>query len=121
MTGAIDSVPTPCYICDEKALLNNLAILAAVQDRTGCRILLALKAFAMFKVFPILKQYLSGTAASSLFEARLGFEEFGDSVHLCAPAYRETEIDELLRYCGHVVFNSFSQLERFKPNVRQAA
>ena len=120
MKGGIDCLPTPCYVCDEKALLNNLAILAAVQDRTGCHILLALKAFAMFKVFPILRQYLSGTAASSLFEARLGFEEFGDSVHLCAPAYRETEIDELLRYCGHVIFTSFSQLERFRSNVRQA-
>ena len=120
MNVGLESVPTPCYVCDEKALLSNLAILAAVQDRTGCRILLALKAFAMFKVFPILKQYLSGTAASSLFEARLGFEEFGDSVHLCAPAYREAEIDELLKYCGHVIFNSFSQWQRFKPNVLKA-
>ncbi|MDJ0957345.1 MAG: carboxynorspermidine decarboxylase [Arenicellales bacterium] len=119
MNTAIHDIQTPCYVLDEGALRENLEILQEVQNQTGCHILLALKAFAMFSVFPIIKEYLSGTAASSLFEARLGFEEFGDSVHLCAPAYRETEIDELLRYCGHVIFNSFSQWEHFKPTVLQ--
>lgn len=113
-------VPTPCYVCDEAALLRNLEILQTVKDRTGCRILLALKAFAMYEVFPMLKPTLDGTAASSLYEARLGFEEFGDSVHLCAPAYREPEMPQLLRYCGHIVFNSFSQWRRFEPLVREA-
>lgn len=113
-------IKTPCYILDEGALRNNLVILREIQRRTGCLILLALKAFAAFEVFPIIKQYLSGTAASSLFEARLGFEEFGDSVHLCAPAYREAEIEELLCYCRHVVFNSFSQWAQFKPYVLQS-
>jgi len=120
MNSAFYDIPTPCYVLDERALRRNLVTLHDIQDRTGCHILLALKAFAMFEVFPTIKQYLSGTAASSLFEARLGFEEFGDSVHLCAPAYRETEFKDILRYCGHVVFNSFSQWERFKPYVLRA-
>ncbi|MDH3691823.1 MAG: carboxynorspermidine decarboxylase [Gammaproteobacteria bacterium] len=120
MKTAFSGVQTPCYVLDERVLRKNLIILRDIQERTGCHILLALKAFAMFEVFPIIRQYLGGTAASSLFEARLGFEEFGDSVHLCAPAYRETEIEDLLRYCRHVVFNSFSQWTRFKPYVLQA-
>ena len=120
MSIAFCDIQTPCYVLDERALRKNLGILKQVENQTGCHILLALKAFAMFNVFPIIKEYLSGTAASSLFEARLGFEEFGDSVHLCAPAYREIEIEELLRYCRHVVFNSFSQWARLKPSILQA-
>lgn len=111
---------TPCYVIDESALERNLEILARVQARTGCRILLALKAFAMFSVFPLLRETLSGTAASSLFEARLGFEEFGDTVHLCAPGYTEEDFAEMLSYCGHVSFNSLSQWRRFKPRIDAA-
>lgn len=113
----IDTLPTPCYVCDEAALVRNLEILDTVQQRSGCKILLALKAFAMFSVFPTIRNYLSGTAASSLHEARLGFEEFGDSVHLCAPAYREQEFDLLCSYCRHIVFNSLSQWRQFRPLI----
>ncbi len=120
MNQAFENLPTPCYVIDEGALHANLATLGNIQLQTGCHILLALKAFAMFKTFPVMQKYLSGTAASSLFEARLGFEAFGDSVHLCAPAYRESEIEELFSYCGHVVFNSISQWLRFKPNIARA-
>jgi len=110
-------LPTPCYVCDEGALERNLKILDFVQKRTGCRILLALKGFAMFRIFPLIRKYLSGVTASSLDEARLGFEEFGKEVHLCAPAYQTGEFDKLVNYCSHIVFNSFAQWDRFKDRV----
>ncbi|MFC1644256.1 carboxynorspermidine decarboxylase [Candidatus Omnitrophota bacterium] len=108
---------TPCYVVDEGLLTRNLEILSEVQRRTGCKIILALKGFAMFGTFPLLKRYLSGIAASSLDEARLGFEEFGGDVHVCAPAYKDDEFEELIRYASHISFNSFSQWQRFKPVV----
>jgi len=116
----LTEVPTPCYILDEAAFDRNLEILGSVQERTGCKILLALKGFAAFSLFPQIRRHLRGVAASSLDEARLGFEEFGGEVHVCAPAYREEEFDLLLKYADHVVFNSFSQLERFRPKVEVA-
>ena len=93
-------------------------ILDSVQKRTGCKIIMALKGFAMFSVFPMIRHYLQGIAASSLDEARLGCEEFGKEVHVCAPAYQESEFNELLNYSNHIVFNSFSQWNRFKPSLR---
>jgi carboxynorspermidine decarboxylase len=110
-------IETPCYICDEARLVRNLEVLSELQERTGCAVLLALKAFAMFSTFPLMRKYLAGTAASSLNEARLGFEEFGGQVHLCAPAYKDSEFQQLLELCDHIVFNSFSQWQRFKPSV----
>lgn len=111
-------VDTPCYVCDEARLIRNLELLDTLHKRTGCTVLLALKAFAMFSMFPLMRQYLAGTAASSLNEARLGFEEFGGQVHLCAPAYKESEFDQLLGLCDHIVFNSFSQWRRFRARVQ---
>ncbi len=105
---------TPCYVVDEGLLKKNLEVLGKVQKETGCSIVLALKGFAMFSTFPLVREYLTGTAASSLDEARLGFEEFGKDVHVCAPAYRDNEFDELLKYASHITFNSFSQWKRFK-------
>jgi carboxynorspermidine decarboxylase len=112
------NMPSPCYVCDEATLENNLKTLDAVQKQTGCKIIMALKGFAMFSVFPLIKKYLHGTTASSLDEARLGFEEFGKEVHVCAPAYPVHEFDELLQYSSHIVFNSFSQWNRFKSKVQ---
>ncbi len=114
MSIDVKSVPTPCYIVDESLLEQNLDILDSVQQRTGCKILMALKGFAMFSVFPLIRRRLHGTSASSIDEARLGCEEFGRDVHVFAPAYRESEIEELLGYCNHIIFNSFSQAKRFK-------
>lgn len=114
-------IQTPCYVVDEAALERNLEVLDGVQRRTGCRILMALKGFAMFRVFPLIRRYLRGVAASSLDEARLGCEEFGGEVHVFAPAYKEAEFDELLRYTDHLVFNSFSQWQRFRPLVQGSA
>ena len=111
-------LPSPCYLLDEAALERNLRVLAAVRSRSGASILLALKGFAMFSLFPLIRRYLDGVCASSLDEARLGREEFGKEVHLYAPAYRPDEFSALLRYADHLVFNSLEQWERFRPRVQ---
>lgn len=111
----IEKIPTPAYVLDEEKLIKNLEILKGVQDRTGCKILLAQKAFSMFCEYPLIGKYLSGTTASGLYEARLGHEEMGKENHIFSPAYRESEIDEIADICDHVIFNSFSQLRRFGP------
>lgn len=120
MQIATHNLQTPCYLVDEAALKHNLEVLDTVQRRTGCRIIMALKGFAMFRVFPLIRRYLRGVAASSPDEARLGFEEFGGEVHMFAAAYKETEFAELLQYSDHLVFNSFSQWRRFKPLVQSS-
>ena len=113
-----DNVPTPCYVCDCDRLLKNVTVLDQVREKTDCRILLALKAFALARVFPLLRRTFAGTAASSLNEAKLGYEEFGGLVHVCAPAYIETQFKELLRYADYIVFNSFYQLDRYRKLVK---
>lgn len=105
---------TPAYVLDEKKLLHNLHILHGVQERTGCRILLAQKAFSMFSVYPLCAKFLAGTTASGLFEARLGKEEFPGEVHVFEPAYQEEEFDEILQYADHICFNSMNQLRKFR-------
>ncbi|MFZ3101808.1 MAG: carboxynorspermidine decarboxylase [Desulfitobacteriaceae bacterium] len=114
----ISALPSPCYIVDERLLIRNLEILHSVQQRTGCSILLALKGFSMYSVFPLVKNYLKGVTASSLFEARLGYEEMGKEVHIYAPAYIEKEFAEILSNCDHLTFNSFEQWARFKDKVK---
>jgi carboxynorspermidine decarboxylase len=113
-----NALPTPCYIVDERLLTRNLEILHSVQKRTGCSILLALKGFSMFSVFPLVGRYLKGITASSLFEARLGYEKMGREVHAYSPAYIDEEFDELMQYCDHIVFNSFDQWNRYRDRVK---
>ena len=113
-------LPTPCYIIDEARLIHNLEILKGVQDRTGAKILLAQKAFSCYHVYPLIAQYISGTACSGLFEAKLGYEEMGKENHVFSAAYRESEIDEIISCCGHIIFNSFSQLDRYRDRVLAA-
>ncbi len=108
---------TPCYILDEKKLIKNLEILKSVEDNTGCKILLAQKAFSMFSVYPIISKYISGTACSGLYEAKLGYECMGKENHVFCAAYREDEIEEIIDYCGHIIFNSFSQLDKYREKV----
>ncbi len=108
---------TPYYLVDEKLLINNLEILKEVSQRAGCKILLAQKAFSMFALYPLIGKYLAGTAASGLYEAKLGFEEMGGETHVFSPGYNEEEFDELLEICDHIVFNSFSQWEKFKTKA----
>ncbi|HRK36522.1 MAG TPA: carboxynorspermidine decarboxylase, partial [Candidatus Hydrogenedentes bacterium] len=110
-------VPTPAYVVDESALRRNLEVLAEVQDRAGCTIILALKGFAMWSTFPIVKQYLRGTTASSVAEAKLGRLEFGGQVHVYAPAYSEDEMREIIPLADHITFNSFNQWKRYKGLV----
>jgi len=107
--------PSPAYVVDLGRLRHNLAILDDVQKRSGARILMALKAFAMWSVFPIIRETLHGVCASSPWEARLGREEFGREVHSFAAAFKESDVVELLTLSNHLVFNSFNQLERFRP------
>lgn len=114
----IGRVPSPCFVVDEGLLSRNLAVLDTVQQRTGARILLALKGFAMFSVFPLLRTVLHGACASSPHEARLAREEFGREVHVFAAAYSDDDMHDILRHADHVVFNSFAQLERFRPAVQ---
>ena len=109
----LDKINTPCYLIDERSLIRNLEILKGVRDRTGAKILLAQKAFAMFSMYPLLAKYLDGTTASGLFEARLGYEEMGNEVHIFSPAYKEEEFEEILSYGDHIVFNSFTQWNKF--------
>lgn len=115
----MEQLPTPCYLVDEGKLKKNLEVLKGVMDRTGCKILLAQKAFSMFSVYPVIGEYLSGATASGLYEARLAKEYMEKENHIFSPAYKESEIDEIASICGHVVFNSFSQLERFGDRVRK--
>lgn len=118
--GIRGPLKTPCYVVDRDLLRENLEVLAGVKARTGCKILLALKGFAMWSTFDLVREYLDGTAASSLFEAQLGHETFGREVHLTAPAYREDEFDDFLRVCHHIIFNSFGQWRRYRERVKQA-
>ena len=107
---------TPCYVIDEERLKENGRILASVAEHTGCRILLAQKAFSNYAFYPLLAPYLAGTEASGLYEARLGAEEMpGKEVHVFCAAYREDEFTELLKYADHIVFNSVRQLKTFGP------
>lgn len=114
----INEIQTPAYVLDLEKLKRNLEILGGVEKRSGCKILLAQKAFSMFSVYLLIGQYISGTTASGLFEAKLGKEEMGKENHVFSPAYREDEIDELADICDHIVFNSFSQLNKYKNRCK---
>lgn len=113
-------LPTPCYIIDEAKLRSNLELLHHVEQETGAHILLAQKAFSCFAVYPLIAQFISGTTASGLYEARLGKEEFQKENHVFSPAYDPAEFAELCRICDHISFNSFSQLEKYRPVWAQA-
>ena len=114
------NLQTPCYVIDEKRLTENAQILFSVMENTGCKILLAQKAFSNYDFYPLLSQYLSGTEASGLYEARLGAEEMpSGEVHVFCAAYRDDEFEELLRYADHIVFNSINQLKKFGLKAKE--
>lgn len=114
----LNNVKTPCYIVDEAELMRNLEILRDTAKISGCKILLAQKAFSMYSVYPLISRYLDGTAASGLFEAKLGREHFGKEVHVFSPAYTEDEMDSLVKIADHIVFNSFRQWDKYKDKVK---
>lgn len=116
----VSQLATPAYLVDERLLINNLEVLKSVSDRTGCHILLAQKGYSLFKTYPLIGEYLSGTTASTLFEARLGKEEMGKETHIFSPAYKEDEFEEIMDYCDHIVFNSFNQWDKYKEKIRSS-
>ena len=117
----ISKLKTPCYLVDEAAIKSNLEILQMVGRESGAKILLAQKAFSMFRVYPLMAKYLQGTTASGVFEAKLGHDYFGGETHIFSPAFDESSFDEILSLCGHIVFNSFSQWERFGEKALKAS
>ena len=119
MSGG-ERISTPYFLVDEGLLRKNLKILREVQEQAGCKILLAQKAFSMFYAYPLIREYLAGSTASGLYEARLGREEFGGETHVFSPAYREDEFEELLTYADHFVFNSPDQVRRFGRRAKEA-
>ncbi len=110
---------TPSFVIDEGLLEKNLEILKKVKGQSGAKILLALKAYSAFSTFPLIKKYLDGTCASSVFEARLGHEEFGKEVVVTGPAYTDESMKELVKYSTSIVFNSFNQLKKYKKIALQ--
>lgn len=114
LSEAVAQAPSPCYLVDLNALESNCRTLASVQDRTGAKVLLALKGFAMFATFPLVRRYLKGTCASGVHEARLGHEEFSREVHAYAPAFSAEEFLEILPLIDHITVNSYRQWEKLK-------
>ena len=114
------TLPSPCYILDEQSLLRNLAVIDKVRHATGAEIIVALKACAMWRIFPILREHSDGATASSSAEARLVLEEYGRKAHTFAPVYTDADIDEILRCSDHITFNSLNQWHRFGERARKA-
>jgi carboxynorspermidine decarboxylase len=112
-------IKTPAFVIEEDILRHNLSILKYIREKTGAKVLHALKAWATWELLPMEREYLDGTEVSSLNEARLGFEEFGPEVHMFAPAYKEEEFEAICRYSSTIIFNSFSQWKKFKPLVEK--
>ncbi|MDH6533369.1 carboxynorspermidine decarboxylase [Parabacteroides sp. 52] len=113
----IDQLPSPCYVMEERLLRNNLALIKSVKERAGVNIILAFKSFALWKAFPIVREYIPYSTASSIYEAQLAYEEMGSLAHTYSPAYTEKDFPAILRYSSHVTFNSLSQFNRFYPMV----
>ena len=113
-----ENVQTPCYIVDEAKIKKNLEILKRVEEESGAHILLAQKAFSMFSLYPLIGQYISGTTASGLYEAKLGYEEMGKENHVYAPAYKPEHMDELVKICDHIIFNSFAQYDKYREVIK---
>ena len=111
-------IPSPCYVLDEVAFRKNLELIKSVKEQAGVEIILAFKAFAMWSVFPIVREYIPFTTASSLAEARLAFEEMGSPAHTYSPAYTDKEFPAIMNCSSHITFNSLAQFERFYPQTQ---
>ena len=108
-------IPSPCYVIEEQSFRRNLALISSVAQRAEVEIILAFKAFAMWSVFPVVREYVQCSTASSLSEARLAYEEMGSKAHTYAPAYSEAEFPEIMSLSSHITFNSLSQFQKFNP------
>lgn len=113
-------IPSPAFVLDEKLLRKNLELINRIQKEAGIEIILAFKGFAMWSAFPLVREYLSGATASSLFEARLCFEEMKTQAHVYSPVYFDSEFEELMKYSSHIVFNSLNQFQKFSPETKKA-
>jgi carboxynorspermidine decarboxylase len=113
-----NKVPSPCYVIDEERFRNNLSLIKHVADESSAEIILAFKGFAMWGVFPILREYISGAAASSVDEARLCFEEIRSSAHTYSPAYKTDDFNSLLKYSSHITFNSLAQFRKYSTELQ---
>lgn len=111
-------LPSPCFVLDEEKFRKNLTLIRSVKEEAGVEIILAFKAFAMWSAFPIVREYIPCSTASSLAEARLAYEEMGSPAHTYAPAYSDKEFDEIVRYSSHITFNSLTQFEKFYPRTQ---
>ncbi len=119
--AARGQLPTPCYVVDEHKIRENLQILKQLELGSGCHVLLAQKAFSMYALYPMIRQYISGTAASGLYEARLGREEMGLENHVYAPAYKDEDMVQLVQICDHIIFNSWTQYQKHRTVIDQAS
>ncbi|RUO22922.1 carboxynorspermidine decarboxylase [Aliidiomarina minuta] len=114
------AIPSPCYVLDEAKLKANLELMQQVQQKSGADIILALKGFSMWSAFPLVRQYLKGCTASSVWEAELAADTFGSEVHAYSPAYKANDIKQLLSHCNHISFNSLSQWQRYREQAKMA-
>ena len=114
----LNSIPSPCYVLEEEKLRHNLELLAKIQKEADVKIICALKGFSFWQSFPLIAEYLSGAAASSLNEAKLANEEMKKEVHVYSPAFLAEEIDELLSLAKHISFNSISEWLRYKDKLK---
>lgn len=112
------NLQTPCYITHEDLIIKNLEVLKRVKDATGCKILLAQKAFSMYYFYPLVATYLDGATASGIFEAKLCHEEMNKENHIFSPAYKDADFDEIVDMCDHIVFNSLNQWSKFKSRIK---
>lgn len=115
-----EKIPTPCYVMEEARLRKNLELIKSVKERSGADIIMAFKAFAMWKTFPIITEYIPSSTASSVFEAQLAFEEMGSPAHTFSPAYTKENFPVFMKYSSHITFNSLSQFEAFYPMVEES-
>lgn len=116
-----NQIPSPCYVLEEDKLRKNLTLIKNVKERSGADIILAFKAFAMWKAFPIVREYIPYSTASSVFEAQLAYEEMGSKAHTFSPAYTDENFPTFMKYSSHITFNSLTQFEHFYPQTLQSA
>jgi len=121
MTIDFSKIPTPCYLIDESLLRKNLRLIRSVKEETGVDIIIAFKGFSMWKAFPIVREYISGAAASGAYEAKLASDEMKTLAHTYSPAFQLSDFNEVLKNSSHITFNSLSQLEKFLPDVKKFA
>jgi carboxynorspermidine decarboxylase len=119
MSMDYNKIPSPCFVIDEERFRKNLSLIKHVSDESGAEIILAFKGFAMWGVFPILREYISGAAASSVDEARLCFEEIKSPAHTYSPVYKEADFKSILKYSSHITFNSLAQYKKYYPELKK--